>query len=89
MIFIFVFFSFLKGIEYTDKDLITVRVKALNPGKARIQAIAVLPGGQRFTSTVDVSGKYFCVFFDLTGRLDSMTLEKTQKYVLFAISGDS
>lgn len=30
----------------------------MNPGKAKIQANAVLPGGQRFTATVEVSGEF-------------------------------
>ncbi|CAD7078083.1 unnamed protein product [Hermetia illucens] len=42
------------GIEYTEHDLISVRVKALNPGKARIQASIILPGGQRLSSSVEV-----------------------------------
>lgn len=47
----------IKGIEYSDTDLISVRIKALNPGKAKIQATVQLPGGQKISSFVEVVGK--------------------------------
>ncbi|XP_055917855.1 nuclear pore membrane glycoprotein 210 [Eupeodes corollae] len=42
------------GIEYSDKDLISVRIKALNPGKAKVQATVILPSGQKLTASVEV-----------------------------------
>lgn len=46
-----------EGIEYSDTDLIAVRIKALNPGKAKIQATVQLPGGQKISTFVEVVGK--------------------------------
>ena len=46
------------GIEYADTDLISVRIKALNPGKAKIQATVQLPGGQKISTFVEVVGKF-------------------------------
>ncbi|XP_067631860.1 nuclear pore membrane glycoprotein 210 [Eurosta solidaginis] len=42
------------GIEYGSVDLITVRVKAVNPGKAKIQATVELSNGQKITNSVEV-----------------------------------
>ncbi|TMW43037.1 hypothetical protein DOY81_011884 [Sarcophaga bullata] len=42
------------GIEYSSTDLISVRIKALNPGKAKIQATVQLPSGQKISSFVEV-----------------------------------
>lgn len=52
---IIVFFS--TGIEYTGSDLISVRVKALNPGKANIQAIVTTPKGKQ-TIFVEITGTH-------------------------------
>lgn len=53
-------FFFPVGIEYSDNDLISVRIKALNPGKAKIQATVQLPGGQKISSFIEVVGKINC-----------------------------
>ncbi|XP_055379498.1 nuclear pore membrane glycoprotein 210 [Condylostylus longicornis] len=42
------------GVEYSDRDLITVRVRALNPGKAKIQANVILSGGKKLTASVEI-----------------------------------
>ena len=44
------------GVEYNDDDLISVRVKGMNPGKAKIHATMTLPGGQKLTTGVEVTG---------------------------------
>lgn len=45
------------GVEYADKDSISVRIKALNPGKAKIVATVVTPNGRQTCST-EVIGEY-------------------------------
>lgn len=55
--FVFVLYILSEGIEYSDTDLIAVRIKALNPGKAKIQATVQLPGGQKISTFVEVVGK--------------------------------
>lgn len=45
------------GIEYADKDSISVRIKALNPGKAKIVATVITPNGRQSCS-VEVVGTY-------------------------------
>lgn len=44
------------GVEYADKDSISVRIKALNPGKAKIVATVVTPNGRQSCS-VEVVGE--------------------------------
>ncbi|KAG4071558.1 hypothetical protein HA402_011712 [Bradysia odoriphaga] len=44
------------GIDYNSNDMISVRIKALNPGEAKIQAIVVTPTG---TQTVSVQVTVF------------------------------
>lgn len=44
------------GIEYDSNDAISVRVKALNPGKAKLQATVVTPHGKQ-QLFVEVVGK--------------------------------
>lgn len=44
------------GVEYADKDSISVRIKALNPGKARIVATVITPNGRQSCS-IEVVGK--------------------------------
>lgn len=44
------------GVEYADKDSISVRIKALNPGKAKITATVHTPNGRQ-TCSVEVVGK--------------------------------
>lgn len=51
-------FTNFPGVEYSDKDLISVRIKALNPGKAKIHATVILSCGQKITNSVEVVGKY-------------------------------
>lgn len=43
------------GIEYADKDSISVRIKALNPGKAKIVAHVLTPNGRQSCS-VEIIG---------------------------------
>lgn len=46
-------------------DLISVRIKALNPGKAKIQATVQLPSGQKISSFVEVVGKIDLTFLSV------------------------
>lgn len=50
------------GVEYADKDSISVRIKALNPGKAKIVATVVTPNGRQ-TCSVEVIGKLQCIVY--------------------------
>lgn len=49
---IFLLFS---GIEYTEKDMISVRIKGLNPGRTKIRATLILSNGVKYTSFIEVS----------------------------------
>ncbi|XP_030369021.1 nuclear pore membrane glycoprotein 210 [Scaptodrosophila lebanonensis] len=42
------------GIDYKSNDMISIRVRALNPGKVSITAVARLADGQKLSSTVDL-----------------------------------
>ncbi|KAI9583399.1 hypothetical protein GQX74_005147 [Glossina fuscipes] len=42
------------GINYDDTNLVTARLKALNPGKAKVLASVILPGGQKISTSVEV-----------------------------------
>uniref|UniRef100_A0A1A9WQW2 BIG2 domain-containing protein n=1 Tax=Glossina brevipalpis TaxID=37001 RepID=A0A1A9WQW2_9MUSC len=42
------------GISYDDTNLVSARLKALNPGKAKVSASVILPGGQKISTSVEV-----------------------------------
>lgn len=46
------------GVEYTEQDLITVRVRALKAGKAHLNAKVVAPNGKTFHSSVEITGEF-------------------------------
>ncbi|XP_013110354.2 nuclear pore membrane glycoprotein 210 [Stomoxys calcitrans] len=86
------------GIEYSDTDLISVRVKALNPGKAKIQATVKLPGGQKISTFVEVvvfkileleSPKHITTDTILLAPRSSIQLKANLDDVLYRLSSDS
>ncbi|XP_061397212.1 nuclear pore membrane glycoprotein 210 [Musca vetustissima] len=86
------------GIEYSDTDLISVRIKALNPGKAKIQATVQLPGGQKISTFVEVvvfkqleleSPKHITTDTILLAPRSSIQLKANLDDVLYRLSSDS
>ncbi|XP_037824848.1 nuclear pore membrane glycoprotein 210 [Lucilia sericata] len=86
------------GIEYSDTDLISVRIKALNPGKAKIQATVQLPGGQKISSFVEVvvfktleleHPKRISTDSILLAPRSSIQLKANLEDVLYRLSSDS
>ena len=52
------------GVEYTEVDLINVRVKAMKAGKATLSAKVTSPDGKVFHSSVEISGEFSVEFPD-------------------------
>lgn len=46
------------GVEYTDLDLINVRVRGLKAGKAQLNAKVIAPNGKTFHSSVEITGEW-------------------------------
>lgn len=43
------------GVEYKEQDAISVRIKALNPGKAKLHAVVLATGGLKFSTSLEIN----------------------------------
>uniref|UniRef100_A0A336L337 CSON002297 protein n=1 Tax=Culicoides sonorensis TaxID=179676 RepID=A0A336L337_CULSO len=43
------------GVEYKERNAISVRIHALNPGKAQLHAVVLASNGLKFTANVEIS----------------------------------
>ncbi|XP_054736969.1 nuclear pore membrane glycoprotein 210 [Anastrepha obliqua] len=86
------------GVEYESSNLISVRVKAVNPGKAKIQATVELPTGQKITSSVEVvvfkileleSPKHIKMDWILVAPRSTIQLKANSDDVVYQLDSDS
>lgn len=54
------------GVDYSDLDLISVRVRAMKAGKAQLSAKVIAPNGKTFQASVEITGEGE---FGLLGKL--------------------
>ncbi|XP_020712667.1 nuclear pore membrane glycoprotein 210 isoform X1 [Ceratitis capitata] len=86
------------GVEYGAADLISVRVKALNPGKAKIQATVELSTGHKITNSVEVvvfkileleTPKHIKMDWILVAPRSTIQLKANSDDVLYKLDNDS
>ncbi|XP_014100175.2 nuclear pore membrane glycoprotein 210 [Bactrocera oleae] len=86
------------GVEYDTTDLISVRVKALNPGKVKIQATVELSTGQKITNSVEVvvfkileleSPKHITMDWILVAPRSTLQLKANLDDVIYKLDSDS
>ncbi|XP_017475725.1 PREDICTED: nuclear pore membrane glycoprotein 210 isoform X2 [Rhagoletis zephyria] len=86
------------GVEYDSLDLTSVRIKALNPGKVKIQATVELSTGQKITNSVEVvvfkileleSPKHITMDWILVAPRSTIQLKANLDDVVYKLDSDS
>ncbi|XP_036332453.1 nuclear pore membrane glycoprotein 210 [Rhagoletis pomonella] len=86
------------GVEYDSLDLTSVRIKALNPGKVKIQATVELSTGQKITNSVEVvvfkileleSPKHITMDWILVAPRSTIQLKANLDDVAYKLDSDS